>query len=206
MEKVCMNMEIWEFFSFVGTVSFSVQGGLIAIKNKYDLFAVYLFGMITSFGGGALRHVIIGESDYDLWNQDELFWTAFAAITLTLLFPAFFEKSEGWWTSVLDAVGIIAFAIQGSISAVNMELPASAVIVAAVITATGGGVFRDILSQRKPVLLGENIYTLWIFLVGLIIGMRWASANVHLLILFVVFTTLRLLSYFYDWKIPYRRY
>lgn len=79
-----------------------------------------------------------------------------------------------------------------------MELPASAVVVAALITATGGGVFRDILSQRKPILLGENIYTLWIFLIGLIIGMRWATANIHFLILYIVFTTLRLLSYFYS--------
>lgn len=199
-------MEIIELFSIIGTISFSVQGGLIAMRNKYDLFAVYLFGIITAFGGGALRHVILGESDYNLWNQNHLFIIAIVSITVTLIFPSFFEKSDRWWSIVLDAIGVIAFAIQGSISAVNMELPASAVVVAAILTATGGGVFRDILSQRKPILLGENIYTLWIFLIGLIIGMRWATANVHFLILYVVFTALRLLSYFYNWIIPYRRY
>lgn len=199
-------MEIIELFSIIGTISFSVQGGLIAMRNKYDLFAVYLFGIITAFGGGALRHVILGESDYNLWNQNHLFIIAIVSITVTLIFPSFFEKSDRWWSIVLDAIGVIAFAIQGSISAVNMELPASAVVVAAILTATGGGVFRDILSQRKPILLGENIYTLWIFLIGLIIGMRWATANVHFLLLYVVFTALRLLSYFYNWIIPYRRY
>ena len=199
-------MEILELFSIIGTVSFSVQGGLIAMRNKYDLFAVYLFGMITAFGGGALRHVILGESDYDLWNQHQLFWVSIISITVTLFFPKFFEESDRWWSSVLDAVGVIAFAIQGSISAVNMELPASAVVVAGLLTATGGGVFRDILSQRKPILLGENVYTLWIFLSSLIIGLRWATTHVHFLILYVVFTALRLLSYFYNWIIPYRRY
>lgn len=199
-------MEFWSIFSIIGTISFSLQGGLIAMENKFDLFAVYLFGIITSFGGGLLRHVILEESDYDLWNQNNLFIVAIVSITLVLIFPKFFLKSKVFWTSVLDAIGVIAFAIQGSISAINMELPASAVVVAALITATGGGVFRDIMSQRKPILLGENIYSLWIFLVGLIIGMRWATANLHFILLFVVFTILRLLSYFYDWKIPYRRY
>ena len=107
---------------------------------------------------------------------------------------------------VLDGVGVIAFAIQGSISALNMDLPASAVVVAALITGTGGGVFRDLLSQRKPILLGENIYSLWIFLIGLIIGMRWATANLHFLFLYALFTTLRLLSYYRNWIIPYRHY
>ena len=195
-----------EFFSIIGTISFSVQGGLIAMRNKYDLFAVYLFGMITAFGGGALRHVILGESNYDLWNQDRLFIISIVSITLMLIFPSFFDKSDRWWSSVLDAIGVIAFAIQGSLAAVNMQLPVSAVVVAAILTAIGGGVFRDILSHRKPIVLGENVYTLWIFLIGLIIGMRWATANVHFLILYVVFTALRLLSYFYNWIIPYRQY
>lgn len=199
-------MQVWELFSIIGTISFALQGGLIAMEKKYDLFAVYLFGMITSFGGGALRHVILGETSYGLWNQEHLFIVATISVTMVLLFPRFFLKSKNLWTNVLDAVGIIAFAIQGSLQAVNMELPVSAVVVAALLTATGGGIFRDLLSQRRPILLGENIYGLWIFLVGLIIGLGLAPANVQLLILFVVFTALRLLSYFYNWTIPYRRY
>lgn len=199
-------MQVWEIFSIIGTISFSLQGGLIAMEKKYDLFAVYLFGLITTFGGGALRHVILGEASYDLWNQEQLFWIAMVCITLILLFPQMFLKSKRFWANILDAIGVIAFAIQGSLQAVNMELPVSAVVVAALLTATGGGIFRDLLSQRRPILLGENIYGLWIFLVGLIIGLGWAPSNVQLLLLFFVFTTLRILSYVYHWIIPYRQY
>src|SRR5699024_11177422 len=199
-------MEIWEVFSIVGTISFSLQGGLIAMEKKYDLFAVYLFGIITSFGGGALRHIIIGELGYDLWDQGMLFYTAVASITLILLFPTFFLKSRVLWANILDAIGVIAFAIQGAMAALTMNLPVSAVVVAALLTATGGGIFRDVLSQRRPLLLGEDIYGLWIFLVVLIIGFGWTTTNVHLILLFVVFISLRLLTYFFDWKIPYRKY
>lgn len=199
-------MDMIKFFSIIGTISFSLQGGLIAMEKKFDLFAVYLFGIITAFGGGALRYIILGESDYGLWNQDFPFTISLISITLIIIFPHIFVRSQRLWGNVLDAIGVISFAIQGSMVAVNMDLPVSAVVVAALLTATGGGLFRDILSQRRPILLGENIYGLWIFLVGFIIGMRWAPATLHLLIIFVVFTGLRILSYFYDWKIPYRQY
>lgn len=199
-------MEVIDFFAIIGAISFSLQGGLIAMEKKFDLFAVYLFGIITTFGGGALRYVMIGETDHALWNQDFVFLVSVLSITAIILFPDIFVKSERLWANVLDAIGIISFAIQGATTAVRMDLPVSAVVVAALLTATGGGVFRDILSQRRPILLGENVYGLWIFIVGFIIGMRWAPESHHLIILFVVFTTLRLLSYFYKWKIPYRQY
>jgi len=199
-------MGIIDLFSVIGTVSFSLQGGLIAIENKFDLFAVYLFGIITAFGGGALRHVMLGESAYDLWNQEFLFLISLTSITLALIFPSFFKQGEKSWLNILDAIGIISFAIQGSLAAVEMNFPVSAVIVAALLTASGGGIFRDILSQRRPIILGENVYGLWIFLVGLIIGMRWTTTDSGFVSVFIVFTTLRILSYFYSWKIPYRQY
>ena len=63
-------MEAIEFFSILGAISFALQGGLIAIEKKYDLFAVYLFAITTTFGGGALRYVLLGESGNELWQQD----------------------------------------------------------------------------------------------------------------------------------------
>lgn len=199
-------MGLMKVFSIIGTISFSLQGGLIAMEKKFDLFAVYLFGIITAFGGGALRYVILGETDFSIWTQRIPFFVSIVSITLIILFPHVFVKSETFWANILDAIGLISFGIEGAVTAVKMDMPASAVVVAALLTATGGGVFRDILSQRKPILLGENVYGLWVFLVGLIIGLRLATTNVHLIILFVVFTGLRILSFLYSWKIPYRQY
>ena len=199
-------MGSWEIFTIVGTISFSLQGALIAMDKEYDLFAVYLFGILTAFGGGAIRNVLIDDSDYQLWHQGSLFYIALISITLIMAFPKLFLASRKLWDNFLDAFGVIAFAIQGAMAAVNMDLPTSAIVVSAMITATGGGLIRDILSQRRPILLGEVVYGLWIFLVGLIIGMGWATTNFHLYLLFGIFTTLRILSYIYKWKIPYRKY
>lgn len=197
-------MDAWAVFTFIGTVSFSLQGGMIAMEKNYDLFGVYLFGILTAFGGGAIRNTLIDTSDYELWNQAPLFYTSIISITLILIFPKPFLRSRAFWGNILDAIGLIAFSIQGSIAAVELGLPVSAVVVSALLAATGGGVIRDLLSQRQPIVLGEVIYGLWVFLIGLIIGFGFTTSTIHLYLLFVVFTTLRICSYVYDWKIPYR--
>lgn len=199
-------MEAIEFFSILGAISFALQGGIIAMEKKYDLFAVYLFAITTTFGGGALRYVLLGESGNELWQQDFPFIVAIISVTLALIFPQFFLKRRGLWSDTLDAVGIISFAIQGSMIAVEMGRPAGAAIVAALLTATGGGLFRDVVSGRKSILLDENVYGLWIFLVGLIIGKGWAKTSYEIILVFFIFTSLRILSYKNNWKVPYRRY
>ena len=160
-------MDTWDIFAIIGTIAFALQGALIAMEKKYDLFAVYLLGLLTAFGGGALQNVLIGGSDYQLWSQERLFLVAFITITLAVIFPKSIVKSNILWTNILDAFGITSFAIQGSINALNLGLPLSAVVVSALVTATGGGIIRDLLSQRRPILLGQNIYGFWIFLIDL---------------------------------------
>lgn len=199
-------MDKLEVFLFIGTISFALQGSLIAMEKKYDLFGVYLFGILTSFGGGAIRSTLIDTPDYQLWKQGSLFYTALIMITLILVFPKPFLASKRLWGSFLDALGLIAFSIHGSMVAVELGLPVSAVVVSAMVTATGGGIIRDLLSQRQPIVLGEVVYGLWVCLIGFIIGMGWVTKTEHLYLLFIVFTALRIMSYLYDWKVPVRIY
>lgn len=201
-----LSINTWDIFAVIGTISFALQGGLIAMEKKYDIFAVYLFGLLTSFGGGLLQNIIIGGSDYQVWNQQELFLTAITSITAILIFPQRIIKRKFFLINILDAFGVVAFAIQGSLTAINLELPASAVVVSAIITATGGGIIRDLLSQREPIILGENIYGLWIFLIGIIMGAFREGVIPYQYILFGVFSALRIFSFLYNWKLPYRKY
>ena len=50
----------WEVFSFIGTFAFAISGAIIAMEEEYDLFGVYILGVVTAFGGGALRNLLIG--------------------------------------------------------------------------------------------------------------------------------------------------
>lgn len=76
----------WEVFSIIGTIAFAISGAIIAMEEEYDLFGVYILGIVTAFGGGAIRNLLIGLPVTTLWGQDMMFQIALAAITIFFLF------------------------------------------------------------------------------------------------------------------------
>lgn len=194
----------WEVFSIIGTIAFAISGAIVAMEEEYDLFGVYLLGIVTAFGGGAVRNLLIGLPVSTLWSQEMMFQIAIAAITIFFLVPHHLIKHWNRWGNFTDAIGLSAFAIQGAIYAVSLELPISAVIVAAVLTGSGGGIIRDLLARRKPLVLRDEIYAVWAAGAGLIIGLELVAGDLFLYALFVVITTLRILSYMKHWRLPVR--
>ncbi|MEG0448621.1 MAG: trimeric intracellular cation channel family protein [Lysinibacillus sp.] len=195
----------WEVFSIIGTIAFAISGAIIAMEEEYDLFGIYILGIVTAFGGGAIRNLLIGLPVTTLWGQDMMFQIAIAAITLFFLFPHHLISHWHRWGSFTDAIGLSAFAIQGALYAVKLDMPLSAVIVAAVLTGSGGGIVRDLLAGRKPLVLRDEIYGVWAAVAGLIIGLELLSGDIFLYVLFVLITALRILSYTRKWRLPLRK-
>lgn len=200
-----MRYMTWEVLSMIGTIAFAVSGAIVAMEEEYDILGVYILGIVTAFGGGAIRNLLIGVPVSALWDQSLFFQIALLSITAVFLFPKNLLRHWQKWGNLFDAIGLSAFAIQGAIYAVKMGHPLSAVIVAAVMTGIGGGIIRDLLAGRKPMVLRLEIYALWAILAGVIIGLKIASNPWELYILFGIVTVLRVLSYTFDWKLPIRR-
>ncbi|WP_404470414.1 trimeric intracellular cation channel family protein [Sutcliffiella horikoshii] len=194
----------WEVFSIIGTIAFAISGAIVAMEEEYDILGVYILGIVTAFGGGAVRNLLIGVPISALWEQGMLFQVALVAMTTVFLFPNNLLKHWRKWGNFFDAIGLAAFAIQGALFATGMNHPISAVVVAAVLTGSGGGIIRDLLAGRRPLVLRAEIYAAWAILAGLIIGFGIASSPVQLYILFVGIVSLRVLSYTYKWKLPNR--
>lgn len=195
----------WDFFSIIGTVAFAISGAIIAMEEEYDLFGVYILGIVTAFGGGAIRNVLIGLPVSTLWNQEMLFQIAFLSMTIFFLIPNRLIKHWNKWGNISDAIGLSAFAIQGAMHAVRLELPLSAVIVAAVLTGCGGGIIRDLLAGRKPLVLRDEIYAMWAAGAGLLIGLQIFKSDILLYILFLAVILLRYLSYSNGWQLPRKK-
>lgn len=90
-------MNTFAVFTLIGTVSFSIQGAIIAMEKDYDLFGVYLFGILTAFGGGAVRSMLMRASNFELWDQGPAFYASIIAITSIIVFPIPFQRSRVLW-------------------------------------------------------------------------------------------------------------
>ncbi|WP_261300944.1 trimeric intracellular cation channel family protein [Paenibacillus andongensis] len=194
----------WELFSIIGTIAFAVSGAIVAMEEEYDILGVYVLGLVTAFGGGVIRNLLIGKPIVLLWEQGIYFQIALFAMTLVFFMPVRFIRLWKTWEAFFDAIGLAAFSIQGALYATNMGHPLSAIIVAAVLTGIGGGIVRDVLAGRKPLVLKDEIYAVWGMLAGALVGLGWTQGAWQLAVLFSLIVVLRMLSVFYKWKLPKR--
>lgn len=198
----------WEAFNIIGTIAFAVSGAIVAMEEEYDILGVYVLGLVTAFGGGIIRNLLIGVPVSSIWEQGMLLKIALIAMTIVFLLPSRWIWRWKRWESFFDAIGLSAFAIQGALYATQMQHPLSAVMVAAMMTGIGGGIIRDILAGRKPLVLRDEIYAVWAMLAGLIINVGWVDNQnpIQLYALFAVIILLRMISVHYHWKLPRRQF
>lgn len=153
----------------IGAIAFAYSGVVVAIKHKMDLLGVILLGCITACGGGVFRDIILGETPtlFDLPNY-ELLSAAITTVVLFLTFymlrdMSFFQKR--WFktlNTILDAIGLGVFVIIGANATIN-HLDGNTsnwfmIIFLATLTAVGGGILRDLLALRIPVIFSRHIY------------------------------------------------
>ncbi|WP_227936240.1 trimeric intracellular cation channel family protein [Alkalihalobacillus deserti] len=196
---------IWDILTFIGTIAFALSGAIVALEEDYDLMGVYILGLVTAFGGGAIRNLLIGLPVSALWEQGSFFSIAVIVISIAFILPTILFNHWVKFNLLFDAIGLSAFAIQGALYATEMGHPLSAIIVAAALTGAGGGLVRDVLAGRKPLLLQKEIYIGWAMLTGVIIGFDILSGAIGLTILFISVIILRMLSVHLRWQLPRRK-
>lgn len=199
-----LEWDVFGVLSLIGTIAFAVSGGIVAMEEEYDMLGVFVLGLVTAFGGGVIRNLLIGVPVTTLWSQGLLLKTAVISILIVFLLPIrwihHWKKGEAFF----DAIGLAAFAIQGALYAVNENLPVSAVMVAAMLTGIGGGMVRDVMAGRKPLVLRDEIYAVWALFAGLAIGIGHLERPYELYTLFGLVVLFRMLSVYYKWKLPRR--
>ena len=194
----------WDILNIIGTIAFAISGAIIALEEDYDILGILILGLTTAFGGGAVRDLLIGIPIKTIWAQGQIFEIALIVILIVFLLPTIVLKYWTKWGTCFDAIGLAAFAIQGANYAVQSGASIVEIMFAATLTGAGGGMIRDILARRKPMIFQSEIYAAWGILAGLIIGLNWLHGPFGITILFISIVVLRMLSVSFNWSLPKR--
>lgn len=140
----------------VGIVAFAISGVAVGRRAGMDLFGLATLGLVAAIGGGILRDALIGEVPRALANTDYLLYAA-AAVAAAVAFGAAGGRLPIAVLDAADAVGTGAFAVTGALVATEAGLDWPPAILLAILTATGGGVLRDMLATRLPHVLQAEL-------------------------------------------------
>jgi len=141
-----------------GTVVFAIEGATAAIHAGLDLLGVVVLSFIVALGGGIVRDLLIGASPPSAirdWRYPAL---AFIAGLGTFLLHTQVDALPALLLSTLDAAGLALFAVAGAEKALEFGINPLIAILMGAVTGCGGGVIRDMLLVRIPVVLVANIY------------------------------------------------
>ncbi len=144
-----------DLFDWVGVFVFAVSGGLIAVRQRMDVFGVVVIALLPAIGGGTLRDILLGQPVFWLSDQISLLIAASAGLA-AFLAPRFWTKfrSLRW----LDSAGLALFAVVGASKAYALDYDIIICAIMGTITATAGGLLRDIVCNETPILLKADIY------------------------------------------------
>lgn len=140
----------------VGIVAFAITGALMASRKQMDIVGFVVIGTVTGIGGGTLRDVLLDLPVF--WVASPGYLIACALVSALVFFAARVSQSQYRLILWLDAVGLAIFAVTGAERAMLMGAGATVAVAMGVMTATFGGIVRDLLGNESPVILSREIY------------------------------------------------
>jgi len=141
----------------VGIFVFAITGALVAVRKELDVFAVLVLAGTTGLGGGFLRDVLIGAvPPAALADWRYLLVPAAAGLVTFFFHPSLGRKERV--INVLDAAGLSLFCVTGALKALAYGLGPVPSALMGMLTGIGGGMVRDVLTGRVPLVFRGELY------------------------------------------------
>src|SRR5687768_7905430 len=141
----------------VATLAFALSGLIEAARKRLDAVGVCVVTGLAAFGGGTLRDVLLDRRPFFWVAHSEWLWALLALCVAAMAFLrarhfAPTERAMQW----PDALGLGLFSASGTQLALAQDLPGIVAVLMGVITATFGGVLRDIVCNEIPSALRDH--------------------------------------------------
>ena len=192
-------------FDIIGTIIFAVTGGVRGVRLKLDFLGVIVFSCTVGVGGGMIRDCLIGAVPVAAFkSQIYLLSCILTGLIVFFLVPAIRKVRN--IILFCDAFGLGVFTAIGAAKGASMGLSFIGIILCGVITAVGGGMIRDVMSVRIPVVLTSDFYATASLLGGSLYCILMKIEGLHyfweFLIVMIFVTGIRLLAIRYHLRLP----
>lgn len=197
-------MTILYTLDIIGTFAFAISGALVASKKKFDIFGIIIIAFVTAVGGGILRDVMINYYPINWIGDLNYVWTILLAVVFTFLFKSKIEPLRKTMF-LFDTIGIAVFTMLGTEKCLNFGLDPFVAVIMGVVSAVMGGVVRDVLTQKTPLIFKKEIYALACFIGALVfLGLRKIGVPLNLQYIMTIVTIIgiRLVVVKYKLELP----
>jgi uncharacterized membrane protein YeiH len=140
--------------SILGTAVFAASGALVAAEQKFDLVGAVFLSVAAGIGGGTIVDLLTGDAVRWLARPEPL-WVAVVSAIVVFEAARFGEPPE---KSLLwaDALGLALFTATGIERLIDLELDPAVTLFLTVLGASGGGIVRDVLANRVPLVFSSE--------------------------------------------------
>lgn len=149
--------ELLYIIDLTGTFVFAMSGVITASERRMDIFGASVIGFVTAVGGGTIRDILIGSTPVGwMLNSDYLF-----VISAGILTALFLHKHISRWYKtmfIFDTVGIGLFTLLGMQKTLTFGLSPTVAVMMGTVSAVFGGVVRDVLVNRVPLIFRKEVY------------------------------------------------
>ena len=197
-------MEIIYLIDILGTFAFAISGALVALDKNFDIFGVIIIAFVTAVGGGMLRDILINAHPINWIGDLNYLYTIFAAVIFTFLVKskiAYLSKTM----FLFDTIGISVFTLLGLQKGLSYELHPLVAVIMGMISAVFGGVLRDVLTNRVPLIFEKEIYASACLSGGvmyLILNHFKVQENINFIISALVVVIIRVVAVRFSLELP----
>jgi uncharacterized membrane protein YeiH len=143
-------------FDYSGVAVFAATGALAASRKQLDIIGFLFLASATGIGGGTFRDLILNVPVFWVGNRDYVLICA--AVAVLVFFTAHRVESRYKLLLWLDAIGLAAFAVMGAAKGLAITGSPVVAVITGMLTATFGGILRDLLAGEPSVLLKPEVY------------------------------------------------
>jgi uncharacterized membrane protein YeiH len=199
-------MSLFEIADIFGIIAFALSGFYVAAKERLDMLGIFIAAFLTALGGGITRDTIADKMPYTFTHIMPTLLVIGVIIAAILLKLNKHDKLEQTTAFVIsDTLGLVSFAISGSLVGIEAGFNVFGIIMMGLITAVGGSCLRDILLNKIPFFLVSEFYATIAIIISfaMYVLSEFDMANFfNSVIVFVIGVFLRLLAYYKKWKLP----